>query len=138
MKEPTWLNAADVYGIHKELIAISGGKTGILNAGLITSSLSKAKNVFHYSKDTDLFVLTAVYSYGFIKNHCFLDGNKRVGLIVVYTFLAINGVELIASEEDVVKVFSELAASQASQATDVEKLSQWLRENTKTNKLLRR
>ncbi|MGB2925323.1 MAG: type II toxin-antitoxin system death-on-curing family toxin [Limnothrix sp.] len=133
MKEPTWLNAADIYGIHKEIIAISSGKTGILNAGMITSSLSKAKNVFNYSKDPDLFVLAAVSGYGFVKNHCFLDGNNRVGLIVVYTFLAINGFELIATEEDVAKTFLELAASQESQATAVEKLSQWLRENTKSN-----
>lgn len=133
MKEPTWLNAADVYGIHKEIIAVSGGKTGILNAGMIASSLSKAKNVFNYSKEPDLFLLAAVSGYGFVKNHCFLDGNKRVGLIVVYTFLAINGFELTASAKNVVKIFSELAASQDSQATDVEKLSQWLKKNTKSN-----
>lgn len=133
MKEPTWLNAADVYGIHKEIIAVSGGKTGILNAGMIASSLSKAKNVFNYSKEPDLFLLAAVSGYGFVKNHCFLDGNKRVGLIVVYTFLAINGFELTASAKNVVNIFSELAASQESQATDVEKLAQWLKKNTKSS-----
>ncbi|AFY38157.1 death-on-curing family protein [[Leptolyngbya] sp. PCC 7376] len=136
MKEPIWLNAADIYGIHKEIIAVAGGKAGILNAGAIASSLSKAKNVFHYSDNIDLFTLAAVSGYGFTKNHCFLEGNTQVGLIAVYTFLAINGFELIASEENVTQMFSEVAASQTSQATEIEKLAQWLRDNTKSNQFL--
>jgi death-on-curing protein len=112
---------------------MSGGKLGILETGLITSSLNKPKNVFHYAENSDIFYLAAVYGYGFIKNHCFLDGNKRVALIAVYTFLAINGFELVASDADVVSMFSGLAASQASQATDVETLCQWLKVNTQAN-----
>jgi death-on-curing protein len=130
MKEPVWLNGADIYGIHKEIIAVSGGKVGILNVNMIASSLNKAKNVFYYSENSDLFDLAAVYGYGFVKNHCFVDGNKRVGLIVIYTFLAINGLELMATSEDVVQVFSALAASQYSQVSTVENLAQWLRDNT--------
>lgn len=133
MKESIWLSGADIYGIHQEIIAMSGGKLGILETGLITSSLNKPKNVFHYAENPDIFYLAAVYGYGFIKNHCFLDGNKRVALIAVYTFLAINGFELVASEADVVSMFSGLAASQASQATDVETLCQWLKVNTQAN-----
>ncbi|NJN75350.1 MAG: type II toxin-antitoxin system death-on-curing family toxin [Synechococcaceae cyanobacterium RL_1_2] len=131
MTEPVWLNAADIYSIHKKIISVSGGKPGILDGGRIASSLNKAKNVFYYSENSDIFNLAAVYGYGFVKNHCFMDGNKRVGLMVVYTFLGINGWELIASNNDVVKVFSELAASQGSQAMEIETLAQWIRENTR-------
>jgi death on curing protein len=45
--------------------------------------------------------LAAAYAYELIKNHCFIDGNKRIALIAAYTFLAINGVELNALEIDV-------------------------------------
>lgn len=132
MKESVWLNGADIYGIHREIIAVSGGQSGILHVNMIASSLNKAKNVFYYAENPDLFDLAATYGYGFAKNHCFIDGNKRVALIVVYTFLAMNGFELIATDEDVVKVFSELAASQSSQTANLESLAQWLRENTES------
>ncbi|OKH14673.1 type II toxin-antitoxin system death-on-curing family toxin [[Limnothrix rosea] IAM M-220] len=135
MKEPVWLNAADIYGIHKEIISVSGGKSGILDVGLIASSLNKAKNVFYYSDDSDIFELAAVYGYGFVKNHCFIEGNIQVGLIAVYTFLVINGYELNAINDDVIKVFSELAASQDSQTTEIEKLSQWLKSNTQSTQI---
>ncbi|WP_024545646.1 type II toxin-antitoxin system death-on-curing family toxin [Picosynechococcus sp. NKBG15041c] len=133
MKEPTWLNGADIYEIHKEIIAIFGGQSGILNPGLIISSLNKAKNLFHYTESPDLCQLAAVYGYGLIKNHCFLDGNKQVSLIAVYTFLAINGFELIAPEQDVIQTFSDLAGTQASQAAAIETFAQWLRQNTHHN-----
>ena len=130
MKEPIWLNAADIYGIHKEVIRVSGSRAGILDAGKLTSSLNKAKNVFHYAGNADLFYLAAVYGYGLTKNHCFLDGNTQLALIAVYTFLAMNGLDLIASEEDAVTQFSAIAQSQASQSIDIDKLSRWLQTNT--------
>lgn len=132
MKEPTWLTAIDIYGIHKEVIGLVGGKLDILEVGLIASSLHKAKNVFYYAECTDIFELAAVYGYGFVKNHCFVEGNKLVALIAVYTFLGMNGYELMATNDDVIKVFSELAASRNSQATDIESLTQWLRNNTQS------
>ena len=87
-----------------------------LNQGALDSTLCKAQNLYYYSdQQATLYELAAAYGYGFVKNHCFVDGNKRIALIAVYTFLAINGVELTASEVDAAQYFWKLAASQATQ-----------------------
>jgi death on curing protein len=100
MSEPCWLDTRDVCAIHNEIIVQSGGDAGILNEGALESTLNKPKNLYCYGNDITLFPLAAAYGYGLVKNHCFIDSNKRIALIAVYTFLAINGIELIASEID--------------------------------------
>ncbi len=122
MIEPCWLNIHDVCAIHGEILATSGGASGILNQGNLESTLNKPKNLYHYGNDVTLYELAASYGYGFVKNHCFVDGNKRVGLIAVYTFLSINGIELTASEVDAASFFLELAASLEKQEESMEKL----------------
>lgn len=132
MDEPDWLNEHDIRAIHNEILAESGGSPGILNEGAIESTLNKPRNLYHYSGGSaTLYELAAAYGYGFVKNHCFVDGNKRTALIAVYTFLGINGIELDASEADAVKLFLELAASLGSQEEDSKRLTQWLEDNSK-------
>lgn len=131
MKEPRWLTIASVIAAHKKILAMSGGSPGILNQGAVESTLHKAQNLFYYSeRQVTIFELAAAYGYGFAKNHCFVDGNKRIALIAVYTFLAINGVELTASEVDTVQYFLGLAASQEPQEIEMDKLANWLQSNS--------
>lgn len=132
MIEPCWLNIHDVCAIHGEILATSGGASGILNQGNLESTLNKPKNLYHYGNDVTLYELAASYGYGFVKNHCFVDGNKRVGLIAVYTFLSINGIELTASEVDAASFFLELAASLEKQEESMEKLVSWLQDNSES------
>jgi death on curing protein len=86
MIEPCWLDYHDVRAIHGEILAESGGATGILDKGALESTLNKPKNQYHYGDDVTLYKLAASYGYGLVKNHCFVDGNKRIALIIVYTF----------------------------------------------------
>ena len=131
MKEPRWLNAREMVAAHEKILAMSGGSTGILNQGALDSTLHKAQNLYYYSdRQVTIFELAAAYGYGFAKNHCFVDGNKRIALIAVYDFLAINGVELTASEVDAVQYFLGLAASQSPQEIEMEKLANWLQSNS--------
>lgn len=132
MIEPCWLNIHDVCAIHGEILATSGGASGILNQGNLESTLNKPKNLYHYGNDVTLCELAASYGYGFVKNHCFVDGNKRVALIAVYTFLSINGIELTASEVDAASFFLELAASLEKQEESMEKLVSWLQDNSES------
>ena len=132
MIEPCWLNIHDVCAIHSEILATSGGESGILNQGSLESTLNKPKNLYHYGNDVTLYELAASYGYGFVKNHCFVDGNKRVALIAVYTFLSINGIELTASEVDAASFFLELAASLEKQEQSMEKLVSWLQDNSES------
>jgi death-on-curing protein len=130
MIEPYWLETHDVCAIHNEIIADSGGAAGILNEGALESTLFKPRNLYHYEKDVTLYKLAASYGYGLVKNHCFIDGNKRIALIAVYTFLAINGIELIASETDAANFFLKLAASFGKQEEDMNRLANWLQINS--------
>ncbi|PZV16426.1 MAG: type II toxin-antitoxin system death-on-curing family toxin [Pseudanabaena sp.] len=116
--------------MHNEIIAESGGAAGILNEGALESTLFKPRNIYHYEEDITLYKLAASYGYGLVKNHCFIDGNKRIALIAVYTFLAINGIELISSETDAAIFFLELAASFGKQEEDMNRLASWLQINS--------
>lgn len=131
MSEPCWLDVRDLYAIHGEILAESGGSSGILNKGSLDSTLNKPKNLYFYSnKQASLYELAAAYGYGLVKNHCFVDGNKRIALIAVYTFLAVNGIELIASEEDAANFFLYLAANVESQDILMQELAEWLKANS--------
>jgi death on curing protein len=130
MSEPCWLDSRDVCAIHNEIIAESGGDPGVLNEGALESTLNKPKNLYCYGNDITLYSLAAAYGYGLVKNHCFIDGNKRITLIAVYTFLSINGIELTASEVDAASFFLELAASTETQAECMERLVDWLQINS--------
>jgi death on curing protein len=130
MMEPLWLDSHDVATIQGEILAESGGSAGILSEGALESTVNKPKNLYYYGDDVTLYKLAASYGYGLVKNHCFVDGNKRVALIAVYTFLFINGIELTASEIDAASLFLDLAASLATQEEDMEKLANWLQSNS--------
>ncbi|MDS3861208.1 type II toxin-antitoxin system death-on-curing family toxin [Thermosynechococcaceae cyanobacterium BACA0444] len=101
----------------------------ILNKGALESTLNKPINFYHYN-DVSLYKLAASYGYGLVKNHCFVDGNKRVALIAVYTFLSVNGIELAASEVDAASFFLDLAGSVETQKESIEKLAYWLESNS--------
>jgi len=130
MKEPLWLDVPDVRVIHGEIIAESGGAMGILSEGNLEATLSKPKQLFTYGEAVTLFDLAAAYGYGLGKNHCFVDGNKRIALIAVYTFLAVNGVELTASEVDAATYFWDLAATRDPPDVCIQQLAAWLREHS--------
>ena len=136
MIEPIWLDVQDVRAIHCEILADSGGDPGILSEGALESTLNKPKNLYCYEDGVGLFDLAASYGYGLIKNHCFIDGNKRVALITAYTFLSINGIELDASEADAFSFFLDLAASVEKQEQCMEKLTDWLKLNSQPIKII--
>lgn len=129
MKQPTWLEVDEVRVIQGEVIAESGGAAGILSEGDLESTLAKPRNLYLYDPEATLYDLAAAYGYGLVKNHCFVDGNKRIGLIAVYVFLAVNGVELEASEAEAAAFFLALAASQAPQGEAMAEMARWLEDN---------
>jgi death on curing protein len=133
MTEPFWIDSAEICAIQSEILAESGGTPGVLNTGALESTLNKPKNLYYYSENATLAQLAASYGYGLVKNHCFVDGNKRIALIAVYTFLSINGVELTATEVEAADFFLRLAASQESQEEDMKRLSQWIEMNSEPN-----
>ena len=127
--EPVWLSEKAIRTIHEILIARTGGMSGILNAGMIESTLNKPKNTYYYENNPSILKLAATYGYGFIKNHCFIDGNKRVALASVDVFLRRNGYQLNASETEAASFFLELASTIETQNEGIERLTKWIENN---------
>lgn len=111
MKEPFWLTREIVIAIQGELLARFGGLGGLRDEGLLESALARPLQLFRYSTPST-FELAACYAHGIVKNHPFLDGNKRAGFVAAYTFLGINGFRLEAPEEDAVLQTLALAAGE--------------------------
>ncbi len=109
MTEPVWLSRNVVLAVQEELLAQFGGLAGIRDEGLVDSALGRPENLLAYGSPL-IFDLAAAYAYGIIKNHPFVDGNKRIGFMAAYIFLGSNGQELDAPEEEAVLQTLALAA----------------------------
>lgn len=103
-----WLSKAAVLAIHAEQVAEHGGAPGIRDESLLDSSLAHPHHVAAYG-EPDLADLAAAYAFGLVRNHPFVDGNKRTGFVAAATFLLLNGHDLDATQQDVVTTFWRLA-----------------------------
>jgi death-on-curing protein len=126
MKEPVWVLREVVLLAHEQSLARFGGSAGLRDEGLLDSALRKPLNLFAYGQPT-IFELAASYAFGLVKNHPFIDGNKRSGFIVALTFLQINGWHLQASEVDATLRTLALAAGEMTEAD----FADWLEANSK-------
>ena len=124
MNEPVWLLDAAVLIAHEISLANFGGADGIRDAHLLASALARPKNLFAYEKP-DLYELAAAYTLGIVKNHPFVDGNKRTGFLAGAAFLELNGIKLIASEPEATRVILGVASG----AVIEEQLADWYRSN---------
>jgi death on curing protein len=121
MKEPFWLSKEILLAIQSQLLARFGGLDGLRDGGLLESALNRPLQLFNYGRPS-LFDLAASYAHGIVKNHPFLDGNKRAGFMAAYTFLGVNGYRLQAPEEEAVLQTVALAAGEI----DADGYSAWL------------
>ena len=126
MKKPAWVLREVALILHEQSLAQFGGAPGVRDEGLLDSALSKPQNLFAYGKPS-LFDLAASYAFGLVKNHPFIDGNKRVGFVVAVLFLELNGYKFQATEVDAVLRTLALAAGSMKKAAYAE----WLKANSK-------
>jgi death on curing protein len=124
VKEPIWLRKDVVLAVQERLLAEHGGSAGTRDDALLESALGRPQNLFVYGKPT-LFDLAATYAHGIIKNHPFIDGNKRAGFMAAFLFLRRNGFDLVADEEDAYK--QTLAVAEGT--LDEKVYAKWLKEN---------
>lgn len=119
-----WVREDVVFAVHLRQLAEHGGREGIRGEGLLKSALARPQNLLAYGAPTpDLADLAAAYAYGIARNHPFVDGNKRTALIVARLFLLLNGVNLVATQEEKYSTFLALAAGELEE----EELADWLR-----------
>ncbi len=122
-----WLMEGAVSAMHGELLAEHGGSLGVRDAGLLSSALARPQNRAAYDEPS-VFDLAAAYAFGIIRNHPFVDGNKRTGFLAAYVFLDLNGWELRAKEADAVAAVMALAAGEMDEAS----FSGWIKTNSVT------
>jgi death-on-curing protein len=126
VKEPVWVLREVVLLAHEQSLAQFGGSIGIRDEGLLDSALGKPHNRFAYGKP-NLFELAASYAFGLVKDHPFIDGNKRAGFLVAVVFLESNGYRFYATEVDAALRTLALAAGELSEAA----FAEWLKVNSK-------
>lgn len=116
MREPVWLERRDVIAIHEMSLQQHGGRIGIRDEGLLESALARPKQKFSYASGSTVIELAAAYTFGIVRNHPFLDGNKRTGFVAGILFLELNGFRFLASEEAAATAVMELAAGVMDEA----------------------
>lgn len=124
MREPVWVDLEIVLDIHEEQLALFGGPSGVRDTGLLESALARPQNRFAYG-DQDLAALAAAYAFGIVKNHPFVDGNKRTALATLFVFLGLNAVAFAPSPAEATAVVLALAAGEV----DEDGLTRWIRDN---------
>lgn len=134
VSEQNWLDARFVLAMHKELIATFGGRTGVLSSVALEATINKPKQVAHYEPERTVYYLAAAYAYGFIKNHGFVDGNKRVALVAACVFLAEFDIKIDRSlnkNAEVAALFLDVAArTDETQDEAIARLERWFVEST--------
>ena len=113
------LSKPQILLLHEQLIAETGGSSGLRDEGMLDSALNTPFQTFA-GKDVypSLQQKAARLCFGLVKNHPFVDGNKRIGAHVMLVFLALNGIELQHTQTALSEVILQLAAG-TLQSTDL-------------------
>jgi death-on-curing protein len=125
VKEPLWIDKRDAITLHDRLLALDGGSPGVRSPALLESALARPRQLQAYGDAPDLVDLAVAYTAGIVRNHPFVDGNKRTGFLVGILFLELNGCRFTASEEDATQAILGLAAGTLEEPA----FASWLRAN---------
>ncbi len=121
-----WIEKSFALAIHDRQLAEHGGSPEVRDETLLDSALARPKQLYAYGDPPpDLADLAASLAFGLARNHPFVDGNKRTAHVCYRTFLALNGVTLIASDEDKYVTTLALAEGSLSEAD----FATWLRQH---------
>ncbi len=122
-----WLTRDMVEAFHRESLVRFGGAEGTRDEGLLLSALARPEDIFAYEPDSDLFRLAAAYCAGVVKNHPFINGNNRTGLLSAIVFLGLNDVAPDFDEAMIVAMVYGLAAGEVTEGD----FAEWLRASSR-------
>lgn len=126
MKEPCWLTREECLALHDMMLSHYGGIAGVRDENLLESALARPQQLLHYGRP-EMAELAAAYAAGIVKNHPFLDGNKRTGFMLGAGFLERNGFEFFGTEAEAVLHTLALAAGEMTEAA----YAGWLQANSR-------
>lgn len=117
------LTREQIIQLHTELVTETGGSAGIRDEGMLSSALQAP---FYCFDGVDMYpsvhAKAARLGYGIIQNHPFVDGNKRIGTHAMLVFLALNGIELEYTQQELIDVILSVASGN----TDTSSLLEWI------------
>ena len=120
------LSKEQILLLHSQLIREFGGSDGVRDYNLLESALETPFQSFAGEElYPTIHAKAARLGYGLIKNHCMIDGNKRIGAHAMLVFLAINGIEMKYTQKELYETVLAVAAGNI----DYEALLQWLLEH---------
>ena len=121
-----YLTKEQIIYLHKQLIQEFGGIGGIRNENLLESAITSPFQTFS-SKEfyPTIEEKAARLGYGLVSNHCFFDGNKRIGAHAMLVFLALNDIQLDFTQEELIQIFLDLASNNS----DYNTLLIWIRSH---------
>lgn len=128
MTEPIWIEKHDALTLHDRLLALYGGGVGLRDGTLLISALARPLQLHAYADAPDIIDMATAYAAGIVRNHPFVDGNKRTGFVVSTLFLELNGYRFTASEEEAAQAVLKLASGMLDDAG----YATFLRANVKT------
>ncbi len=129
--EPVWIDEGDARALHDRLLVLHGGAQGLRDETLLQSALARPRQIFAYANAADIVDMASAYTTGIVKNHPFVDGNKRTGFVVGVWFLELNGFRLTAPEDAATDAVLKLAAGEM----DEQRYTLFLREHCKDGAL---
>lgn len=119
-----WLPREVLLAVHEEQLAEHGGAPGVRDEGLFDSALARPQQLANYG-EPDIADLAAAYAFGLVRNHPFIDGNKRTGFVAAQLFLWLNGHRINAPLVDCVLTTLALAAGDIDEGA----FADWLRRH---------
>lgn len=120
------LNRSHVIMMHEQLIKETGGSSGVRDEGMLDSAIETIYQTFGGEElYPSVQAKAARLGYGLIKNHAFIDGNKRIGAHAMLVFLALNGYELEYTQEELFTIILKVADGSCS----CEDLQEWVIEH---------
>ncbi len=123
MREPRWLPRLVLDAAHFDQVREHGGRPGLRDEGALEAALARPRHKWSYDRKPDLATLAATYGFGLATAHPYVNGNKRAAFLSMAIFLGLNGLELDATEPEVVTVMLGLAGGQLKER----ELAEWLR-----------
>jgi death-on-curing protein len=126
---PRFLSLDEALAIHRDMIARYGGVPGIRDMGLLESALGMPQATYDGRfLHTDIYEMAAAYLFHMVKDHPFVDGNKRAGAATALIFLYLNGHDFFAPEETLADMVIALAENRMNKAKTSLFIRRWSRQ----------
>lgn len=111
-----YLSKKQILLLHEQLIKTSGGINGIRDDGMLDSSIQTPLQIFNGQELYPSIIQKATrLAFGLIKNHPFIDGNKRIAAHTMLIFLELNGIELCYVDDEIIDLIMGVASGKLSE-----------------------